>query len=214
MEIARDMYDPAADDMISAVRRRDHDAIHSIDDSFHEQVNEVVDGESPMSAAAKMGSWDTLELLYSLGGDPGQPVDEDGTTPLFLLVSQCPPRLRAPCLQLMVGWGGVEIDAMCDLQTPLEYLGSLGSARFRIHSGDLASMKTLVLGGAHVGQGTVTNSDTRDRLIAWAEGEIDANLHPPEVATRLKRCQHVLERERDWDHQCCYAEQRGSCALA
>jgi len=199
------------DDMLSAVRRRDHDAIHLTDASYHEQVNEVVDGESPMSVAAKLGSWDTLELLYSLGGDPGQPVDEDGKTPLFVLISECPPRLRAPCLKLMLGWSGVEIDAMCDLQTPLEYLGSLGSKRIRIHSGDLASMKQLILSGAHVGQGTVTNVDTRDRLIAWAEGELDSNLHPPEVVTRLHRCHSILMTELEWE--CCYLE-RGPCAVA
>ena len=54
-EIARDMYDPTTDDMISAVRRGDHAALQFLDESFHEQVNELVDGESPMSVAAKVG---------------------------------------------------------------------------------------------------------------------------------------------------------------
>ena len=198
-------------DMIRAVRRQDHEAIHLIDASYPGTVNEIVDGESAMLVATKLGLWETLNLLYSLGGDPGLAVDEDGTTPLFALISECPPRLRPPCLKLMLGWGGVEIDAMCDLQTPLEYLGSLGSKRIRIHSGDLASMKQLILSGAHVGQGTVANVDTRDRLIAWAEGELDASLHPPEVVTRLRRCHRILMEELEWE--CCYLE-RGPCAVA
>ena len=68
-----------------------------------------------MLVAAKLGSLKTLDLLYSLGEDPGQPVDEDGLTTLFALISEYPPRLRPACLNLMMlGWGAVNFDAMCD----------------------------------------------------------------------------------------------------
>jgi hypothetical protein len=193
-------------DMIGAVRCQDHAYIHLIDGVYPGTVNDIVGGESAMVVAAKMGQCDTLELLHSLGADPNLAVDEDGTTPLFVLISECPPMVRPHCLSLMLNWGGVQIDAMCDLQTPLEYLGGLGSVCMRIHSGDLASMKTLIKQGAHVGQGTVTNSDTRDRLITWTEGEMDSGLNPAKVVTRLKRCNLVLEREREIDQRCCYAE--------
>jgi len=200
-------------EMIRAVRRHDAHAIHLIDDASPGAVNEIVEGESPMVVAARLGQCDTLDLLYSLGADPGLVVDEDGTTPLFALVAECPPRLRQPCLALLLGWGGVVIDGMCDLQTPLEYIGQLGGAQTRIDPGDMATIKTLIKYGAHVGQGTVMNRDTRDRIVTWAEGEIDSGLHPVEVATRLKRCHRVLETEREWDRRCCYAES-DVCLLA
>jgi hypothetical protein len=193
--------------MVTAVIDQDHREIYAIHATEPSAVNMVVGGVSPMLVASQRGMADTMDLLHSLGSDAGLRVDSDGMTPLFALLTRCPQLRRPPCLQLMLGWDDVDIDAEWDLQSAVEYLGGLNG-----EWGDLASLQTLVMHGASICEGSVTNRTTRAALLTWAGREL-ASAHPQHVMVRLERCRVVLEREEECESRWCGAKPR-ACALA
>ena len=187
--------DNLSNDLLAAIVRDDDDAVRSIWADDPSSVNRPIDGVTPMVLAAQIGSFNQLELLFTLGANPGDAADTDGMTPLFALVSRCSSCDRIPCLHLLASWGGVDLDAECDGTTVIEHVGRLGDTAFsRIEEVDFETITILVGHGATLEEGTVTNVSTRDRLLEWGAMRLRADAVAAGVLMEISRPQSAILR--------------------
>ena len=161
----------------AAVRRQDHDALRRL---YVEDVDmngiDCVSGLSPLATAARHGLLAELDLLYATGADVGLVCDRaTGLTAAFALITSgdCPDAARLPCLRLMDGWGGFDVDALCDGESGLEHVARrtpMGVAPPH----DLALLRALILRGATVDD-VFVGRGTRAVLLEWTTRQLAAH---------------------------------------